>query len=67
MGFFDEPMRAETADARQAILQLLRNHHPGRETPTDLMDLADRYLRLNPDDTEVRSARNMLIVPSSGA
>ena len=66
MGFFDEPMRAETADARQAILQLLRNH-PSHETPTELIEVANRYLRLNPDDAEVRSARDMLMVPSSGA
>lgn len=66
MGFFDESMRAETADARQAILQLLRTHHPGHETPTDLMDLADRYLRLNPDDAEVRSARDLLTISSPG-
>jgi hypothetical protein len=67
MGFFDEPMRAETADARQAILQLLRNRHPGHEISTELMEVADRYLRLNPDDSEVRSARNLLTVPSPGA
>ena len=67
MGFFDESMRAETADARQAILQLLRNYHPGHEIPVELVEVADRYLRLNPDDGEVRSARDLLIVPSSGA
>jgi hypothetical protein len=66
MGFFDEPMRVETADARQAILQLLRNHHSSHEVPIELVDVTDRYLRLNPDDAEVRSARDLLTIPSPG-
>jgi len=40
IGFFDEPIRAEMAAARAGILHLLRNH-PRRETPADLVELAD--------------------------
>jgi hypothetical protein len=56
VGFFDEPIRAQTADARKGILHLLRNHRPSDGAPSDLVDLTERYLRLNPDDAEVRSA-----------
>jgi hypothetical protein len=60
MGFFDEPIRAEVAGTRRRVLHLLRNHHPSRGTPADLVELADTYLRLNPDDTEVRAIRDRL-------
>ncbi len=60
MGFFDEPIRAEVAGARGAILHLLRNHHPSHGTPADLVELADRYLRLNPEDSEVKTVRDRL-------
>jgi len=56
MGFFDEPIQAQASDAREGILHLLREHHPSRGTHSDLVDLTERYLRLNPEDAEVRSA-----------
>jgi hypothetical protein len=37
-------------------LHLLREHHPSRGTHSELVDLTERYLRLNPEDAEVRSA-----------
>ena len=67
MGFFDEPIRAQVSDARRGILHLLRNHLPNHETPADLVDLADRHLRLNPDDAEVRNALDRLTAPAGKA
>jgi hypothetical protein len=66
MGFFDEPLRAEIADARDGILHLLRNR-PSQGTLVELLDLAERYLRLNPEDAEVRAALNRLKVPARSA
>jgi hypothetical protein len=64
MVYFDAPIRAQAADAREVILHLLRNHHPSHGRPSDLVDLTERYLRLNPDDTEVSSALAMLGSPA---
>ena len=60
MGFFDEPVRADAAGARAVILHLLRNHNPTRGASTELVELADRYLRLNPGDTAVKRSRDRL-------
>jgi hypothetical protein len=60
MVYFDAPIRAQAADAREGILHLLRNHHASQGRPSDLVDLTERYLRLNPDDAEVRSALDSL-------
>ena len=57
MVYFDAPIRAQAADAREVILHLLRNHPPSHGRPSDLVDLTERYLRLNPDDTEVSPGR----------
>jgi hypothetical protein len=64
MVYFVAPIRAPAADAREVILHLLRNHHPSLGRPSDLVDLTERYLRLNPDDTEVSSALAMLGSPA---
>jgi hypothetical protein len=64
--FFDAPIQAQAADAREGILHLLRNHHPSHGRPSDLVDLTERYLRLNPDDSEVRSALDMVESPARG-
>lgn len=42
---------------RQELLERLRDPHPEDVT---LPAAADRYLRQNPDDTEVREARERL-------
>ena len=64
MVYFDAPIRAQAADAREGILHLLRNHHPSHDRPSDLVGLTERYLRLNPDDAEVRSALDRLGPPA---
>jgi len=38
--FFDEPIRADVAEARAGILHLHRNP-PRHETPADFVELAD--------------------------
>jgi hypothetical protein len=38
-------------------MHLLGNHGPGGKKPEALLELADAYLRLNPDDLEVRKMR----------
>jgi hypothetical protein len=50
------PMRAELDRARPALLQLLHNHSPTGGVTEALIALGDTYLRLNPDDAEVRAA-----------
>jgi hypothetical protein len=67
MGFFDEPIRSEVAGIRPELLHLLKHHQQGHGNPADLMDLANRYLRLNPEDAEVREARDRLTVSGRGA
>jgi hypothetical protein len=66
MVYFDAPLQAQAADAREGILHLLRNHHSSHGKLSDLVDLTERYLRLNPDDSEVRSALDMLGSPTRG-
>jgi len=59
MSIYDGLLRGELADVRPAVLHLLRNH-PGGGSPTALLDVVDDYLRLDPDDAEVREARDGL-------
>lgn len=57
MGFFNEPVRTElAANARPALLHLMRNHRRGHGDPLALVEVVDAYLRLNPRDEEVREA-----------
>jgi hypothetical protein len=60
-------LRVELERARPALLQLMRNHRPGGGTSEALADLADAYLRLNPDDAEVMTARDGLIARDADA
>lgn len=60
MGFFDEPIQPELADARQRLLHLLQQYCPDFGSPAELLDLADRYLQMNPGDAEVRHIRDRL-------
>jgi hypothetical protein len=66
ISFSDEPIRAEVAEARAGTLHLFRNH-PRPETPVDLVELADRYLQLNSDDTELKTVRDSLAAPAQSA
>lgn len=67
MGFFDEPIRSEVADVRPGILHLLQRHHQSPGSPLALLDLANRHLRLNPEDAEVKAARARLTADARGA
>ncbi len=66
MGIYDGLLRGDLASVRPAVLHLLRNHHPGGGSPTALLDVVDDYLRLDPDDAEVREARDSLRRHHSG-
>lgn len=63
MGFYDGPGRGELENVRPGVLHLLRNHATGVGMPTALLEVADAYLRMNPDDAEVRAARDRLEGP----
>jgi hypothetical protein len=54
MRSIDEPVRVEVARARPGLMHLLANHGPGGKRPEALLELVEAYLRLNPDDAEVR-------------
>jgi hypothetical protein len=57
VGFFDDTMTdAMTQQARALLLALLRDHHPGEEAPPALVEAMGSYLRLNPDDDEMKEA-----------
>ncbi len=60
MGSFDEPTRVGIPRVREGILHLMRNRAQGAPEPEALMRLADDYLRLNPEDEEVRRVRDRL-------
>ncbi len=61
MVFFDGPVRDEaTKTARPGLLQLMGSHGPGRGEPAALLEV-DAYLRLNPQDDEVREGRERLV------
>lgn len=66
MGFFDEPIRPALADARPRILHLLQQYCPEHGSPAELLNLADRYLQLNPEDAEVRQTRDRVAASSQG-
>jgi hypothetical protein len=44
------------AHARALLLALLRDRRPGDEAYAALLEAAGSYLRMNPDDAEVREA-----------
>jgi hypothetical protein len=56
IAFFDDTMPKEAAHARALLLALLRDRHPGDEAYPPLVEAAGYYLRLNPDDAEMREA-----------
>jgi len=49
-------MPKEAAHARALLLALLRDRRPDDETYTALVEAAGYYLRLNPDDAEMKEA-----------
>ena len=49
-------MTDATTQARALLLALLRDRHPGDEVPPTLAEAAGSYLRLNPDDAEMKEA-----------
>jgi hypothetical protein len=57
--FLDNPVRIELDRARPGLLHLLRNGRRGVR-PTALVQVVNSYLRLKPNDTEVREARDRL-------
>jgi hypothetical protein len=56
IGFFDGTMNDATTQARALLLALLRDHHPGDEAHPALVEAMGSYLRLNPDDDEMKEA-----------
>jgi hypothetical protein len=56
----DEAVRVEVARARPGLVHLLANRSPGGKRPEALLELAEAYLRLNPEDVEVRKMRDKL-------
>ncbi len=63
MRYFDEPTRLEVdTNVRPALLHLMGNHRPrSGDDPAALLEVADAYLRLNPQDDEVLRARERLV------
>ena len=49
-------MTDATTQARALLLALLRDRRPGDEVPPTLAEATGSYLRLNPDDTEMKEA-----------
>jgi hypothetical protein len=63
MFFSNGPVLDEvTKMARPGLLELMRNHSPGHGGPEALLEVVDAYLRLNPQDDEVREGRERLMV-----
>jgi hypothetical protein len=56
MGFFNDTMSDATTQARALLLAMLRDRHPGDEAHAALVDAMGSYLRLNPDDGEMKEA-----------
>ena len=56
MRFFDDTMPKKAAHARALLLALLRDRRPGDEAYPPLEEAAGYYLRLNPNDAEMREA-----------
>ena len=66
MGFFDEPIQLQLADARPRILHLLQQCCPDFGSQAELLNLADMYLQLNPDDAEVKRSRDKVAASFPG-
>jgi hypothetical protein len=60
IGFFDDPSPDAVAHARALILAMLRDRRPDDAYPA-LTEVASSYLRLNPDDAEVKEAWDRLV------
>ena len=56
MGFFNDTMTDATTQARALLLALLRDSRPGDEAHPALVEAMASYLRLNPDDGEMKDA-----------
>ena len=56
MGFFNDTITDATTQARALLLAMLRDRHPGDEAHAALVDAMGSYLRLNPDDGEMKEA-----------
>lgn len=56
----NEPVFARLDRARPTLLSRLRDCPPDRGIPNELKNAAATYLLLNPDDGEVREARDRL-------
>jgi hypothetical protein len=63
MAFFDDPVPDVAVHARALLLALLRDRLPGDEAYPVLAEAADSYLRLNPDDAEMKEARDRFVGP----
>ena len=49
-------MTDATSQARALLLASLHDHHPGDEAHPALVEAMGSYLRLNPDDDEMKEA-----------
>jgi hypothetical protein len=56
IGFFDDTVIDATTQARALLLALLHDRHPGDEAHPALVEAMGSYLRLNPDDDEMKEA-----------
>ena len=56
MGFFDNTTTDATTQARALLLALLRDRQPGDKAHPALAEAVGSYLRLNPDDAEMKEA-----------
>jgi len=56
IGFFDDTMTDATTQARALLLSLLRDRHAGDDAHPALAEAMGSYLRLNPDDDEMKEA-----------
>ena len=56
IGFFDNTTTDATTQARARLLALLRDRHPGDDARPALAEAVGSYLRLNPDDAEIKEA-----------
>jgi hypothetical protein len=56
IGFFDDTITDATSQARALLLALLRDRHPGDDAHPALVEAMGSYLRLSPDDEEMKEA-----------
>ena len=61
----NEPIHNKLDRVRPILLSRLRGHPPDDAVPEDLKNAVTTYLLLNPDDGEVRQARDKLRDSSS--